>query len=146
MTFGQSTTNYGAVQTGVSAVYVASDTATNTGDVYIGIGYSSSGYKEFEKDVILSVQPVTTQLTGTIAGTVYLQGSINGTNFVNIDSTNCGSTDMQYSVDFAVTATNGGSWLWTVRTRYPIYRVFYDASGTHTSTLAATYFVLKPED
>jgi len=142
MAFNQSVLNTGSVQTGYSTYAAATDTATNTGDVWIGLAYSSSGYAGFRKDYYLMVQPVTTNLTGTTAGNVFLQGSIDGTNFVTLNS---GNSDLKAAND-TLTASDGASTLWITEIRFPIYRVFYDGSGTHTSTIGATYFLIKKED
>lgn len=131
------------VQNALSEYGLASDTATNTGDVWLGVEYSGSAYTQIKKDFLLSVAVTTTQLTGTIAGTVTLQGSMDGTTFVNIDSTNCG-VDPYVGAAYTFTAANGTTKLWYVSTIFPYYRVFYDGSGTHTSTVAAKYqFVRK---
>lgn len=132
----------GAVQVAYSTFAAVTDTATNTGDVWMGLGYTSSGYIAFEKDGYLSIQPILANLTGTTAGNVFLQGSVDGTNFVTLNS---GNSDLVAAND-TLTAVDGASTLWTIRIKYPIYRVFYDGSGTHTSTIAATYFYLKPEN
>jgi len=142
LVYGQRTDDAGSVQTGASTFVLATDTATNTGDVWIGLGYTSSGYRGFTKGYKLAIQPVATQLTGTTAGNIILQASIDGTNFVTLNS---GNSDLLAANDTLV-AVDAASTLWVTTVAYPIYRVFYDASGTHTSTLGATYYLIKPEN
>lgn len=131
----------GVVKSGKSTYVLATDTATNTGDVWIGINYATGGYTELKNGDYLSIQPVATQLTGTTAGNIILQASIDGTNWVTLNS---GNSDLKAANDTLV-ATNGANTLWNTTVVYPYYRVFYDGSGTHTSTLKATYYLVKKQ-
>lgn len=138
---GQKTRETGVVQTGYSPYVLSTDTATNTGDVYLGLGYNTGGYNSFKDGFTLAVQPLVTQLTGTTAGNVLLQASINGSNWITLNS---GNSDLKAAND-TLTATNGANTLWVTTIAYPYYRVFYDGSGNHTSTLAVRYYLIKPE-
>ena len=132
------------VQTAKSEYGLTSDTATNTENIVMGIEFDGSSYTQIKKDFLLSVAVTTTQLTGTIAGTVTLQGSLDGTTFVNLDSTSCG-IDPYVGAAYTFTAANGTTKLFSVRTIFPYYRVYYASSGTHTSTIAASYQFVKKD-
>lgn len=132
------------IQTAKSEYGLASDTATNTENIVMGIEFSGSAYTQIKKDFLLSVSVTTAQLTGTIAGTVTLQGSMDGTTFVNLDSTSCG-IDPYVGAAYTFTAADATTKLFYVRTIFPYYRVYYASSGTHTSTIAASYQFIRKD-
>lgn len=101
----------------------AKDTVTNTGVNYVTITTTKSQNN-------VSVQPVITKISGTVAGTYYLQGSLDGINYVSI-------------VGDSVTATNvtTNTKIWKESTRaYQYYRIGYTGSGTMVATLKGSCF------
>ena len=88
----------------------------------------------------VAIQTVITKVSGTVAGTVTLQGSIDGTNYETVD-TNYVST---YTVTYTPTnvATNSKVWLMN-RNPYQYYRIKYVGTGTMSATMTS-YLVGKP--
>lgn len=94
------------------------DTVTNAG---INFVYATS----LNSQSNLSVQPVITKISGTIAGTYYLQGSLDGVNYLSIvgDST-------------VATNVTTNTKVWFLATKYfKYYRIGYTGTGTMSGTL-----------
>jgi len=102
---------------------LSSDTITNSGSGYVAITID----KYWEK---ISFQPVVTKLSGTAGGTVTLQGSNDGTNFVTVNSSYASATTM--SVTNVTTST---ALLIVTSSPYKYYRLSYTGSGTMSCTL-----------
>lgn len=64
----------------LQATGAASDTVTNAGTAYVGRAFSGSA-------TAIGVQVAITKVSGTVAGTITFQGSIDGTNYHTIGST-----------------------------------------------------------
>jgi hypothetical protein len=76
---------------------------------------------------VLTIQVVGTKVSGTVAGTAVLYGSVDGVNYQAI------GTD---TLTLANTATN--SYIWTLdKTRYKYYRVSVATTGTQVSAWKA---------
>lgn len=106
----------------------ALDTVTNTATNYVYVHLTTTGWTN------VSVQPVITKLSGTGAGTYYLQASLDGTNYRSI-------------IGDSVTATNitTNTFIWKeATTAYKYYRVGYTGSGTMSSTLKGYFFTNNP--
>lgn len=88
------------------------DTVTNTGTSFHTITVSGT----FNSGLI---QFVGTKISGTVAGTAILYGSVDGTNYVSL-----GDTLTQTNV-----TTNTKVWS-NVRPNYPYYKVVVTGSGT----------------
>lgn len=89
----------------------------------------------------VTVQVVVTKISGTVAGTVVLQGSIDGTNYVTLNHL------AQPAANDTVTNTNvaSQSWIWAIGTsKYIYYRVLATGSGTMSATISAKIMVRKP--
>lgn len=110
----------------VSNYSLTSDTITNSGSGYVQIDISNY----YEK---ISFQPVVTKLSGTAGGTVTLQGSNDGTNFVTVNSSYASATTM--SVTNVTTST---AILTVTSAPYKYYRLSYTGSGTMSCTLKGT--------
>lgn len=110
-------------RTMLSNYNLTSDTITNTGSGYVQFELKSY----YEK---VSIQPVVTRLSGTAAGTVTLQGSNDGTNFVTMSSSYTSATTM--SVTNVTTST---ALLTITSSPYRYYRLSYTGSGTMSCRL-----------
>lgn len=116
--FSSGLSNKHAVKNMLSNVSLTSDTTTNTGVSFVGLGVS-----EWYNTV--TIQSVVTKISGTVAGTVTLQGSIDGTNYVTVNSsyadiTSYSPTDVATSSRiFVVTGSP-----------YRYYRLSYTGAGT----------------
>lgn len=110
-------------KTMVSNYDLTSDTITNTGSGYVGFTID----KYYEK---ISFQPVVTKLSGTAGGTVTLQGSNDGINYVTVNSSYVSAATM--SVTNVTTST---ALLVVTSSPYRYYRLSYTGSGTMSCTL-----------
>jgi len=105
------------------------DTVANTDTKYMYITVTASHEN-------VSIQPVITKVSGTVAGTYFVQGSLDGTNYVSDIVT----TD-------SVTATNvtTNTKIWVLDSKaYKYYRVGYTGIGTMNATLKAYFFSNNP--
>jgi hypothetical protein len=124
-----------AVQNMLSDINLTSDTATNSGSAYVELRVQGD-YKS------IAIQAVATKISGTNGGTVTLQGSNDGTNFVTVD--------VSYLYDMATSApyTTGGAATLTVLNQtttskifvingspYSYYRLSHTGTGTMVSRL-----------
>lgn len=64
----------------LQATGAASDTVTNAGKAYVGRAFTGSA-------TAIGVQVAITKVSGTVAGTITFQGSVDGTNYHTIGST-----------------------------------------------------------
>ena len=101
-------------------------TLTNSGTTYVNQSISQL----YE---VCTFQPVVTKLSGTAGGTVTLQGSNDGTNFVTVNSSYASATTM--SVTNVTTST---AILTVTSAPYKYYRLSYTGSGTMSCTLKGT--------
>lgn len=102
---------------------LTSDTITNTGNGYVQLEVT----QYYEK---ISFQPVVTRLSGTAGGTVTLQGSNDGTNYVTVNSSYVSAATM--SVTNVTTST---AILTVTSSPYRYYRLSYTGSGTMSCKL-----------
>lgn len=102
------------------------DTLTNTDTLYkvitVSAGYSS-----------IAVQPVVTKISGTVAGNVIFQGSLDGSNYQDLDT-----------LVLSNAATNSAVFA-HAPTPYVYYRVRFITSGTQ-SYVPRIYYVLRKHD
>lgn len=110
--------NKHGVNTMLSPFNAVSDTTDNTGTSFVSFPVSQ-WYNS------IAIQSVVTRLSGTAAGTVTLQGSIDGTNYRTVDSRY--STITSYTVTNA--ATNSRFFIVT-GSPYRYYRLSYTGAGT----------------
>lgn len=116
--FSSGLTNKHVVRNLLSNVSLTSDTTTNTGVSFVGIGVT-----EWYNTV--TIQSVVTKISGTVAGTVTLQGSIDGTNYVTVNSSFADVTS--YSPTNVATSSK----LFVVTgSPYRYYRLSYTGAGT----------------
>ena len=101
------------------------DTVTNTGTKYMYITVPSSHEN-------VSIQSVVTKTSGTAAGYVYIQGSLDGVNYVG----NIATTDSA-----AVSNVTTNTAIFTMSSKqYKYYRLAYTGSGTMVCTLKGYFF------
>lgn len=110
-------------KTMLSNYSLTSDTITNSGSGYVD--YTLTNY--YEK---VTFQPVVTKLSGTAGGTVTLQVSNDGTNYVTISSTYASATTMSVT-----NVTTNTTMLTVTSSPYRYYRLSYTGSGTMSCTL-----------
>jgi hypothetical protein len=127
----------------VNSLYTSSltDTATNTGTAYLTLNTSRLRASGF------SVAVVITELSGTTAGAVQLQGSIDGTNYARIDGNGVTALDSAYL--YTATDQTGSQtvvWDFDHPIPFPYLRVRHTGIGTMASTLAAKLWVYRKRD
>lgn len=117
----------------LSSVGNTSDTNTNAETVTLTKAITGSF-------AVISVQAVVTKLSGTAAGNIVLQGTVNGTNYVNL-------TDLcQPSANDTFTLTNvtTQSCMWTITpSKYIGYRLAFTTSGTVSAKVQGTIIARK---
>lgn len=117
----------------LSSVGNTSDTNTNAETVTLTKAITGSF-------AVISVQAVVTKLSGTAAGNIVLQGTVNGTNYVNL-------TDLcQPSANDTFTLTNvtTQSCMWTITpSKYIGYRLAFTTSGTVSARVQGTIIARK---
>jgi hypothetical protein len=100
----------------------STQTTTNTGNSALDLGVVS-WYDN------ISIQSVVTKVSGTVAGTVILQGSLDGTNFVAVNSSY--ADVVSYSPTDVATSTK----IFVVTgAPYRYYRLYYVGAGTMVAT------------
>lgn len=106
--------------------HVPTDTVVNTG---VKNQYTTpiSGFAD-----VLTFQYVITKISGTVGGSLLLQGSIDGTNYVNIGSAVTPTDVALQSGTFALTAHN-----------YITYRLNYTGAGTMSAKLNGYWIARK---
>lgn len=113
--------------------YVTSDTVTNTGTNFLTNRYIVSGQAQN-----VTICWTATKQSGTVAGTVTLKGSMDGTNFVTISGTNMYGSDTYttFTATDVATQTN----CWTIRGNpFPYYRISWTGAGTMAATQTASF-------
>lgn len=102
-----------------------SDTVTNAATNYVQI-QAKYGYNS------LTIQPVVTKISGTAAGTVTLQGSNDGVNYVTVNTSYIAGASATMTVTNVTTSTR----LFVVTgSPYEYYRLSYTGSGTMSCSL-----------
>lgn len=127
-----------------SVINNALDTVTNAGTKTLTSAKTTLPYKTISVDVTV------TKLSGTIAGTITLQGSVNGVNYVTVPTAfiETPSGQAPYSTGGAATftATNVTTQtkIWSIIGHpYVYYRVSYTGSGTMSGTIKGDIFVTQ---
>lgn len=110
--------SFGGINTMLSDISAVSDTVTNTGTAYVQLEVEGV-YQQ------VSIQAIVTKISGTVAGTVILYASIDGTNFNAIGTDTLTNTDV---------TTNTKVWV-TSNTPYKYYRITATGSGTMAAQL-----------
>ena len=117
------------VYTMKSQYNVALDTVTNTGTKYMYVTTTNAHEN-------VSIQAVVTKTSGTAAGYMYIQGSLDGVNYVG----NIATTDSA-----AVSNVTTNTYIFTMSTKaYKYYRLAYTGSGTMVCTLKGYFLSNNP--
>lgn len=101
-----------------SPTHVPTDTVTNTGVKYQIAAVA--GYQD-----VITIQTVITKISGTVAGTVIIQGSLDGVNYTTIGTDSLTATDV---------ATQSKSWS-VNPSSFTHYRVSYTGAGTMSAKI-----------
>jgi len=107
----------------VQAYGSTSDTVTNSATGYVG--YTLTRY--YTK---ISIQVIITKISGTVGGTVTVQGSLDGTTYTTVDS------DITTSSTLTPTNQTTNSKIFTITgSPYKYYRLSYTGTGTMSATI-----------
>ena len=113
---------------------IASDTAVNTTPTFL-----SSAAIAPAPAVTSTIEVSVTKLTGTVAGTITLQGSMNGTSWKALNTPN---TVTALATHTATDASATYHWIIT-GSPFPYYRVSWTGVGTMTASFTAKLFRSK---
>jgi hypothetical protein len=111
----------------VTTVKATKDTLTNADTAYVNFSVTN---------LAKSVEAHVTKVSGTVAGKVYFQATVDGTNYTTIDSLTLADQSVNYKV-FPLHASNG-------RLTYATYRFSIYESGTCKS--APKGYLLRRSD
>jgi hypothetical protein len=112
-----------AVTNMLQATGAATDTVTNSATGYVGLQIKSS-YNT------VTIQAVVTKISGTAGGTVTLQGSNDGVNYVTV------STDYSTAQTLSVTNVTTNTKIFIVTgSPYSYYRLSHTGTGTMSTTI-----------
>jgi ABC-type maltose transport system permease subunit len=115
------------VQAQSSVLVPSTDTLTNTDTAFISLPTATGGY------YAVGIQAVVSKVSGTVAGTAIIQGSLDGTNYVDI------GTD---TLTFSNVATNTKVWAITPSV-YQYHRVRFISSGTVVAVPKVRYRLIR---
>lgn len=120
------TANVVNAQVSFKSVYNStSDTTVNTGTAYLTVATTAANRN------VAAIQVVVTKISGTVAGTITLQGSLDGTNFFALtDSTTSPTITTKTATDVA-----SQTFAWLVNhSPWVYYRISYTGSGTMSAS------------
>lgn len=109
-----------------SVLVVSTDTLNNTETANIALPRLTGGY------YAIGIQALVTRVSGTAAGSAFVQGSLDGTNWVSVSDT--------------LTFTNVASQtkIWAIATPvYEYYRVQFSSNGTVVAVPKVRYRALR---
>lgn len=112
----------------------AVDTVTNTGTAYVSTVAVSPA-----PAVTTTIWVAVTKISGTVGGTITLQGSIDGTNWKALNTPN---TATALATITATDATNTYHWIIS-GSPMPYYRVSWTGTGTMSASFSAKMFRSK---
>lgn len=111
-----------------------SDTVTNTGTAYLSTVAVSPA-----PAVTTTIWVGVTKISGTVGGTITLQGSIDGTNWKAVNTPN---TATALATHTATDASNTYHWVIS-GSPFPYYRVSWTGTGTMSASFIAKMFRSK---
>lgn len=109
---------------------LATDTVTNTGTAYVSTLTALSSSQEYD---YTTIQVVATKISGTVGGTISLQGSLDGTNWKALNTL---ETQTALATITAADATAAYHWR-LYGSPFLYYRVSWTGTGTMAATVAA---------
>jgi len=112
-----------------------SDTVTNTGTAYLSTLVAVSPAPAVTTTIWVSV----TKISGTVGGTITLQGSIDGTNWKAVNTPNTATALATFT---ATDASNTYHWVIS-GSPFPYYRVSWTGTGTMSASFTAKLFRSK---
>lgn len=118
----------------LSPYSVTSDTVTNTGTAFLSTAVVSPAAA-----VTTTLWVGVTKISGTVGGTITLQGSIDGTNWKAVNTPN---TQTGLATITATDASNTYHWI-IQGSPFPYYRVTWTGTGTMSASFIAKLYRSK---
>lgn len=101
------------------------------------VGYAYTPYINAPNST-LQIQVTATQISGTTAGSIWLQESIDGTTYKTVNQTN--HTALKATTNDTLTNVNGATQIWELpNAPSKKYRLYINQTGTSSSKYAAVY-------
>lgn len=114
--------------------YATSDTVTNAGTAYITTPVVSAA-----PAVTTTIWVAVTKISGTVGGTITLQGSLDGTNFKALNTPNTATALATFTA-----ADASATYHWVISgSPFRYYRVSWTGAGTMAASFAAQMFRSK---
>lgn len=108
-------------------------TMTSSGDTITNAGTKACSLKVVHSYKQVSIQCLITKISGTIGGTVTLQGTIDGTNYVTVDTA---TFVTEGAATYTATNVASQSKVWIMNNApYLWYKISYTGTGTMSGTL-----------
>lgn len=125
----------------LSGMFASAQTAmTGNGDTITNTGTKTNTLKLSGSFNQVLIQSTVTKISGTVAGTLTLQGSVDGTNYVTADSS------ALHKRSFTATNVASQSVVFVIeKSPYLYYRVSYTGSGTMSATMSSHILGRKTE-
>lgn len=118
----------------LSPYSVTSDTVTNTGTAYLSTALITPA-----PAVTTTIWVAVTKISGTVGGTITLQGSIDGTNWKALNTPNT-----QTALATITAADASGTYHWIISgSPMPYYRVSWTGTGTMSASFTAKMYRSK---
>jgi hypothetical protein len=124
-------TFYQPLTAGPSGPKINLDTVTNTATNYL------TSYAQGKQAVSTTVWVTVTKISGTVAGTITLQGSLDGTNF---KAANTSDSQTALATVTATDATNTYHWR-LAGNPYNYYRISWTGAGTMAASFSGRIMV-----
>lgn len=113
---------------------IASDTVTNTATAYLSTRVVSSA-----PAVTSTIWVSVTKISGTVGGTITLQGSLDGTNWKAVNTPNTATALATFTA-----ADASGTYHWVISgSPFLYYRVSWTGTGTMSASFSASLFRSK---
>lgn len=119
---------------------LTTDSLTNS-----AVGYAYTPFINAPNST-LQIQITATQISGTTAGSIWLQESIDGTTYKTINATNHPQPALRFTTNDTLTNVNAASQIWEL-TMAPSkkYRLYINQTGTSVTKYAAIYTLTSNE-
>jgi hypothetical protein len=110
-------------------------TMTGSADTVVNTATKACSLKTVHSYKQISIQAVITKISGTVGGTLTLLGSIDGTNYINVDTATFVNSGL--AATYTATNTTGAqSKVWIINNNpYLWFKLSYTGTGTMSASL-----------
>lgn len=118
-------------------------TMTNSGDTIVNTATEACSLKVVNSYKSVTIHALITKISGTVAGTLTLQGTVDGTTWITVDTA---SFITEGAATFTATNVASQSKVWIMNgAPYLWYKLSYTGSGTMSATLKGYLLPRKQE-